>query len=515
MKNILKSILEKNSLSPQKNFLIVEDEICQNKDFIKSIKHLAKGLKDLKVKPGDKIALILPNSVSWYELFWAIVSVGAIPVPLDPQVGEWELRELFSLMDFHVCFITSKYRANNLEESLKKILNNTKLTPYIIVQNGSECTSPFMSWDDFYNKRPRESEEILITDTPDGLLMYACTSGTTGNPKIIAVEHAGFYQSQRDMAEYLGLNSKDTMLLGMPLYHQGGFGMGVQAALSGTTLIYQPRFDPIKFLEIIENHKVTHIQLTPTLAKILLTVRNIEQYDLSSLRLAYFAGEVLPDELAARFYEKMNIRVINIIGSSETATMVIWDSQYDKDVKVNDFRTLDFTSVKILSPEGKSVKEGESGRIIIHTDAILREYYKNPQESDKRILQIEGQRWFDTGDLAQLCPNGRIRFIGREKRIIKRGANLIFPEEIESFLLSHPSINAVAVVKKKHEIIGETIEAYIQAAEGNTLERKDLMKFCVGKISSYKIPDNFILTKEIPKDIGKIQYKYLREKRTP
>ena len=173
--------------------------------------------------------------------------------------------------------------------------------------------------------------------------MYACTSGTTGNPKILAVEHAGFYRSQYDMANYLQLGADDTMLLGMPLYHQGGFGMGVQILLAGGTAVYQSRFDPERFLGTVTRQRITAVQLTATLAKILLSHPGFTRQAVASLRLAYFAGELLPDEVAQRFYRDFGIRVVNIIGSSETGTMAVWDSLYDTGCSVSAFRPLDFT----------------------------------------------------------------------------------------------------------------------------------------------------------------------------
>jgi fatty-acyl-CoA synthase len=340
--------------------------------------------------------------------------------------------------------------------------------------------------------------------------MLACTSGSTGNPKVIAVPHVGFYQSQLDMADYLGFDDSDIMLLGMPLYHQGGFGMGLQMVLKGGTVMYQSLFDPEVFLKLVTEKRITIIQLTSTLTKILLSVPDFDKYDLSCVRICYFAGEVLPKEIAKVFYEKLNIRVINIIGSSESGTMVVWDSKYDSDVDPSDFRPLPFTKMMILNEEENEVECEEIGSIFIHTDALIAEYYKNEDETSAKLRWFEGLKWFNTGDLGKKLPDGRVRFTGRAKRIIKRGSNLVCPEEIEAFLLTHPKIEAIAVLGQKHDLLGEMIIAYIQPKKNFVITRGHILKYCQGKLSAYKVPDKVIITDEIPRDIGKVQFKYLK-----
>ena len=131
--------------------------------------------------------------------------------------------------------------------------------------------------------------------------------------------YEGFLISQEDMGSHLHFTAGDVMMLGMTLYHQGGFGMGLQMTLKGGTVLYQPQFNPVTFLETVQKYHISVIQLTSTLAKVLLSTPDFDKYDLSSVRVCYFAGEVLPKELADIFVHRLGIRVINVIGSSETA----------------------------------------------------------------------------------------------------------------------------------------------------------------------------------------------------
>jgi acyl-CoA synthetase (AMP-forming)/AMP-acid ligase II len=504
--NIYTVISENAALDPSKLFMAVEEERTTNAEFITGAERIASSLNVLGVTPGTKIALIIPNSVLWYKIFWGIVKIGAVPVPFDPQIGEWEMERLLDLADIEYCFAGSRYRANDIMGNLTKASEQLPRLKRIIACEDDLSFENFLALS--------YGPETFTTHLPEeeSSLMLACTSGSTGNPKIIVVPHRGFGRSQRDMGEYLGFCETDVMLLGMPLYHQGGFGMGLQMVLAGGTVMYQPTFDPVKFLETVEREKITVLQLTSTLAKIILSVPDFDAYDFSLVRIAYFAGEMLPIEIARTFFEKLGVRVINVIGSTETATMVVWDSDEDVDCDSNEFRPLAFTDAMVLDQDKRSVNTGETGTIFIHTDALLIEYFKNEAESRSRIVRMQGKKWFDTQDLGVLLPDGRIRFAGRAKRIIKRGSNLVCPEENEAFLLTHPDIAAVAVVGEKHELLGEAIVAYVQCRQGVKLTRSDVTKFCMGRLAAYKIPDKIIFTDSIPHDIGKVQFKYLDTK---
>lgn len=498
-------------INPTRVIISVDGEEVSYGEFVKHVDNIAEAMSEMGVVADKKIGIIIPNSVRWYEVFWAAVKLGAQPVPFDPQVGEWEMEALLALADVEICFVASLYRGNNILQNIKNIRKKVPVLTNIISVDESNFDDGIIAFESILNKSEKAvSANPIHTPDEDQILMLACTSGSTGNPKIVSVPHLGFLKAQLDMAEYLDLDDSDIMLLGMPLYHQGGFGMGLQTIVKGGSVMYQTTFDPIKFLKLIQQKRITVVQLTATLAKILLSVPDFDSYDLSNVKLCYFAGEVLPSEVARVFFEKLNIRVVNVIGSTETATMLVWDSLYDRSSDNNDFRPLSFTQMRIMNDDCHDVMVGEVGIIYIHSDALLSRYYRNETETLRRIKHFDGMRWFNTGDVGMKLNDGRVRYAGRVKRIIKRGANLIYPEEIESFLLTHPSIEAIAVLGEKHDLIGEIIVAHIQVKNGEAITRGDILSFCRSKLAAYKIPDKIIAVDEIPHDIGKIQFKYLK-----
>jgi acyl-CoA synthetase (AMP-forming)/AMP-acid ligase II len=513
--NLFSHIAQYAARDPERPLIAVDGVVLTRGGLVREAERLARALRAFGVGRGTKVGLLLPNTSFWYGAFWAAVSLGAVPVPFDPQAGLWELRNLLALADVSVCFAATRYRANPILDNLRAAAPELPGLKLVVATDEPTLEDGIFLGLPAFLEQGAGVDSLAPVFQPDDIdpLMFACTSGSTGNPKVIVVPHAGFGRSQKDMADYLSFSENDAMLLGMPLYHQGGFGMGLQMVMNGGRVLYQSAFDPEKFLALIAAEKITVLQLSTTLAKILLSVPGYSPARLAGVRLAYFAGEVLPAAIAAEFWQKADVRVVNVIGSTETATMVVWDSDRDREADANEFRALPFTRVRVLNDNGLPACDNETGRIVIGTDALLTEYYKNENETVARLTSDESGRWFDTGDLGTVTATGRIRFAGRVKRIIKRGSNLVYPEELEAFLLTHPAIEAVAVRGEPDELSGEAIVARIQCRKGEPLSRGDIIRFCSGKIAAYKTPDRVEITDELPHDIGKIQFKYLRKEK--
>ncbi len=500
--------------TPDKVLLRIDDDTVTYGEFMKKTAVIASGMQKLGIAANDKVGIVMPNSIDWYLVFWSAVRIGAQPAPIDPQSGTMELSQLLPSTDVKVCFAAEKYRSNNIINAMQQVVPEKISLDKVVcfTENPQNLAEPFISAEDFFADYCGDTCEEYIPEE-NHVMSLACTSGSTGNPKILSVPYYGFLETQDDMGTHLGFGENEVMMLGMTLYHQGGFGMGLQTTVKGGTVMYQPQFNPQTFLETVQKYKVSVIQLTSTLAKVLLSTPDFDKYDLSSVHTSYFAGEVLPKEIADVFVEKLGIRVINVIGSSETTTMVVWDSAIDGDKDPSDFRKLPFTDIRVLDENGCEVAEGETGELCVYTAGVISEYYGNPELSAEKIYTDEqGRRWFSTGDLVCKLPDGIVRFAGRSKRIIKRGGNLVHAEEVEACLLTYEKVAAAAVTDEPHPVIGQQIVAYIQPKGDERITRGEIAKFFDGKLSAYKVPDKIVLVEELPKDVGKIQFKYLRKK---
>jgi len=497
---ILRRFAHLGALHPEAPFLSVAGQSRSRGQFLTDVALAAGALRRAGVRDDDVVVLCMPNRIEWCSLFWGCVAIGARPAPIDPATGTWEMRQMLSVLSPVLAVATISFRGGDPSERLARVFPSLPLVVLDGIRPESRSLEDYLA-----GASPIDPDERVVAE--DEVLYYACTSGTTGDPKILAVPHRGFARGQADMGAHLRFDVGDRVLLGMPLFHQGGFGMGLQTLLSGAQALHVESFDPASFLDRMVASRATVVQLSPTLAKLVLSVPGILERDLSAWRMAYFAGEVLPDDLAARFWRDLGVRVVNVVGSSETGTMLVWDSMTDSDMSPSDLAVLPFTAARILDEDGSPLPDGEPGILWVRTDGLLLRYEGNASLTARSLRD----GWYGTGDLAVRLPHGRFRFLGRVKRVIKRGPNLVHPEEVEAFLLGHPAIAAVAVGKEPDAVFGESIVAWIQPVEGRRLARADVVGFCRDQISPFKIPDRMHFVESIPTDVGKVQHRRLRE----
>ena len=490
---------------PDKPVITVENNTLDYKTMIEKGNRVASALYDIGIRKNDKIGVICENCIEFYIFLFAVVRLGAVFVPFDPQIGKFEIKYLFERVGIRAVLVSQEYRGLSHKDIINELKPELHDLRKIIV-NG-ECEENFFttSLQTLFNHNLNELPEIELT--PEDSNMFMCTTGSTGNPKIVDIQCKMINYSLERNADYFSLFNNDRFLLTMPLYHAGGFGWGLSCLSAGGSLYYLKAFKPTKVLECIQNNKITKFLSTPTLLKILSDSKKVEDYDTSSLKKIYSTGEYLSDEVVNLVKEKFKVIIVNGLGMSETNVFLLWDSENDGNFPTNHFHKIPGVDIKIVDGNDNVVVKGEKGFVCIKS-SVMRGYFRAPDITEK-VISKDG--WLNSGDLAYETEEGRIVFCGRGKRVIKRGGNLVSPEEIEKFLVTHPSVEIAVADKEEDELIGEKIIAYIQPKENKSVSEEELRLFCKGNISSYKIPDEFYFVKEIPKTMGKLNPTVLKK----
>jgi fatty-acyl-CoA synthase len=451
-----------------------------------------------------------PNSVSWYLLLYATVRLGAVPVPLDPQMGEFEIKHLFERIGLRAVLISPRYRALRHGEILDRLRPHLPDLRRVIVDGDVPDDGFMISLGQLVAEgvAPPAPPPMPSLDREDSNIFF-CTTGSTGNPKIVDLPCRIFDDNVAENAGRWGFREGDRLLLSMPLFHCAGFGWGLSCLSAGGSSYYGEDFAPTSFLETIGREQASCLLLTPTVAKILLTHPRFGQVRLDSLRQVVFTGEYLADTLAQKFTDALKLHVVNALGMTETFVFLDWDSERDAGTSANSLCPSGGVEVQVRNEKGAECQPNEEG--IVHVRrSVMTGYFRLPDVTSETI---GADGWLSTGDLAIRDEVGRIRFVGRRKRVIKRGSNLVSPEEIEQFLRTHPACAAVVVESEPDPIMGERIIAHVQPAESKTVTSEELLTFCRGQISSYKIPDEFFFTKEVPTTVGKVNPTLLRRLR--
>ena len=487
----------------QKTALFFDDERFTYADLHRNVMNIAKNLLNDGIGKGAKVAIILPNCKEYLFLYFALFEIGAIAVPCNTK---WEFSEIKKILENadvdaviykQVIGVISFYKCLNRMEAEFGM----KLLRYEIDEEHSAESRPFSCL-------LNEAEEQDIPEVfADDIAMISYTSGTTGNPKGVVMQNKCLYDISKSSAELF--QKGDTPLSIAPLYAAQGFlSVLIQFFIEGY-MTYLSTFNPNDILKRVSQRRNNIIHTQPTMWNLLLQNRLIEFTDFSAVEKVVVSGSLCAPDLAKRIEEKVGCKLVNIYGLIE-ATSTVTSTRYEdsEDIRYNTVgRPIGGAEIKIVDDDRKEVPKGEVGELAVR-GYVMKGYFHN-QKGTEEVIDEEG--WLYTGDLAKYYDDENIAIVGRKKDMIIRGGFNIYPSDIENCIMEHPQIMDVAVVGKKHNILGESIVAFIVVKPGEELTEGDIYKYCRGRLSNYKMPDEVRFISQMPVIIaGKIDKKELR-----
>jgi len=491
------------SLRPGKIAMISEETKVTYGELARRVNRLANLIHKKGIQKGDRVAVLLYNSKEYVEIVSALATTGAILVPLN-----------FRLTGEELAYILKDSESETLifDEAFTHVVEAIKGN--IPVREGNYiCVGKAISlWAIPYEKAvSEESPENFRADRPiDGedpqIIMY--TSGTTGLPKGTILSHRKTFYNVLNADIFYGLTSEDIFLVSRALFHSGGLLVEAAPMLyKGGTIILSKRFKPQQILETIEKYRVTVIEAAATMYKFILQQCDLKKYDLSSLRCCFTGGERVPPSLLEEYLNK-GITISQCYGQTETST-IAWLPLQEAQRKLGSVGIPVFHgNVKIMNKEGKEVKPGEVGEIIVSGPILMTGYWRRPTQTEETIK--EG--WLHTGDLAKRDEEGFLYIVDREKDMFISGGENVYPAEVEKVYLENPKISDVAVVGVPDEKWGEAGIVFIVMKNGEEMTEEDALKYCEGKLAKYKIPKHVAFLKELPMTGSeKIKRRNLRE----
>lgn len=495
--------------NPNQTVIQVGENALTYKELIKQGESCAAALYNRGIRKNDRIGVMTANSTNWYVFLYATLRIGAIIVPFDPQIGQYEMTYLFDRVGIRMVLVAPSYRGLKHPEMLEEIKDKLLDLKKVIV-DGEYIENDF--FETLETLKKEESMDLPAFElSEDDTNIFICTTGSTGNPKIVDLPGKIFNYNNEKNAGTFGFEPGARLYLTMPLYHAAGFGWGICCLSQGGTIYYDEAFQPTKLIKRLQDEKITKMLITPTLMRILLSHPKWEQQHYDTLGQIILTGEKLDDTTMTKLLAEQNLRVINAMGMSEALTFLIWDSEKDRSIPNNQFSPVPGIVIKLVDNNGNECKDGEAGTIHIkniYKDSIMKGYFRLPEVTKETLV---GDGWLNTGDLGVRLENGKLAFMGRKKRVVKRGGNLISPEEIEDFLRTHPLIESIMIDHEEDPVIGEKLIAYIQTTQDATLTKDIILAYCKGNISAYKIPDEVYFVDEIPKTSGKTNLTKLKQ----
>jgi len=517
---------------PQREALVVRHQQLRYTwaELAEAVDRCARGLLALGLQAGERVGIWSPNNAQWCITQFATAKIGVVLVNINPayRLSELEYALKQSGCRWLICadaFKTSDYHAmlHELLPELESAAVGALQSHMLPELRGviSLCDKPvdgMLQWQALMEmaeqvgpEQLRQCGERLQFDDP---INIQYTSGTTGAPKGATLSHYNILNNGFMVGESLGLTAGDRMVIPVPLYHCFGMVMANLGCIThGSTMVYpNDAFDAELTLKAVAEERASILYGVPTMFIAMLDHPSRPQLDLSTLRSGIMAGATCPIEVMRRVIDQMHMAEVQIAyGMTETSPVSLQTGPDDElELRVTTVgRTHPQLETKLVDAEGCIVACGEIGELCTRGYSVMLGYWNNP---DATREAIDGARWMHTGDLAVMDDEGYIKIVGRNKDMIIRGGENVYPREIEEFLFTHPAVADVQVIGVSDSKFGEEIVAWVKLHPGHQVEAEALREFCKGRIAHFKTPRHIKFVDDFPMTIsGKVQKFRMRE----
>jgi long-chain acyl-CoA synthetase len=470
-----------------------------NAELLADSHRLANALRDLGVGPDDRVAVMLPNCLQVFQCYGAIGGLGAVVVPIVFLLAIPEIRHIVDDCRPKVLVTSPDFYANAVQA-----IEGLDSPPVILVADG-EPPEGARSLDAL---RDAASEEFEVVDREDddlAVIMY--TGGTTGRPKGVMISNANLYWNATTLAEAVGIEPGDVGLLALPMAHLFGLISVITAQVLGVRGVLLRWFTAEGVLQSIQDQGVNYIPMVPTMMTYLMSVENVESYDVSSLQKVFASAAPVPVELAEGFQKRFGCVVVEAYGQTEAAPALTVEPVDGPKKPGSAGPALPGCELRIEDDDHNEVPTGELGEICARSPGIMRGYYNLPDASEDTLRH----GWLHTGDMGHLDEDGYLFVTERKKDLVIRGGFNVYPRDIEEMLYQHPAVAEVAVVGKPDPTMGEEVVAFVVKKPGAEVTERELLDFSRERLAKYKAPKEIVFTDALPKSpIGKILKKDLR-----
>lgn len=526
---------------PNKTALVFFERRFTYAELLQMAERLAGQLQQMGVARGDRVMLNMQNCPQLVIAHFAILRANAVVVPVNPMNRSQELQHYIRDPDVRVALTTADL-ASELAQASNDLPALQRLQHLIVTHFGdafdAEATgerAPPAAWRDWLCTRhappcltdglvhawrdgvspssARAPGPLVVGPTDLAVLPY--TSGTTGLPKGCMHTHASIQHNAVATALWGQATAENVTLAVVPMFHITGMVSVMHASLyAGATLVLMPRWDRDLAGQLITGWHVTHWTNIPTMVIDLMASPNFRQYDLSSLVYIGGGGAAMPQAVAQRLQDQLGLRYAEGYGLTETAAP---SHSNPPDATKQQCLGVPFMGVdaRVVDPDTlKELPSGEAGEIVIHGPQVFSGYWKRPDATEAAFVEIEGQRFFRSGDLGRVDEDGYFYMTDRLKRMINASGFKVWPAEVEALMFRHPAIQEACIIAARDSYRGETVKAVIvlRPSHVGVTTPQDIIDWCRDNMAVYKAPRLVEFVPALPKSgSGKVMWRALQE----
>ena len=475
---------------------------------------LANALADLGVEAGDRVSFITSNTHHLLEGYYGVPEAGAVLNPVNIRLAPHEIAYILEHAGSRVVFFHRDFAP-----LVEQIAPRLTMRPRFVIIEGepggvaSDEYEALIAGGSPDPRRPQVDENAIAE------LFY--TSGTTGQPKGVALTPRNLYLHAMSAQVALGWNEDDVILHVVPLFHVNGWGVPHFVTMIGGRHVMLRRFEPTALMEAVQRHRVTRLLGVPAIFNALIHHQGRSSYDLSSLRQVVVGGSTASPTLVRALEEGLGVQAVAGYGLSETTPIVTIAlprdvlTEAESPERALERRAMTGwpipgVAMRVVDTAGHDVRpDGEQiGEILVRGNTVMNGYYRDPDATATAIRD----GWLHTGDMATLDEAGYVLIKDRSKDVIIRGGENISSVDVENALAAHPAVLECAVVAAPDERFGEVPVALVVLKPGATATARELKAHCRAHLARFKVPHEFRFRDSLPKGgTGKILKAELRE----
>ena len=523
---------------PQKTALVFFGRRLSYADLKKQAESFAAYLGALGVQRGDRVVLCMQNCPQLVIAHFGILRANAVVVPVNPMNRAEELKHYITDPDARVAVTTADLAAE-LAKASNALPAEQRLAHLVVTHftdafdPGAGDDAPPAAWRDWLLARHVWPElpgghvhvwadAVACQIAPpahtvgaDDLALLPYTSGTTGLPKGCMHLHSSIMHNAMASALWGNGSMENVTLMVVPMFHITGMVSQMHTNICcGATMVLMPRWDRELAGALIAKWRVTHWTNIPTMVIDLMGSPNFTNFDLSSLVMIGGGGAAMPQAVAQRLWEQFGLRYVEGYGLTETAAP---SHSNPPDAPKQQCLGVPFIGVdaRVVDPETLvEMPVGEVGEIVMRGPQIFQGYWKRPEATAQAFVEIDGQRFFRSGDLGRVDEDGYFFMTDRLKRMINASGFKVWPAEVEALMFRHPAIQEACIIATHDAYRGESVKAVVvlRASHRGTVGEEDLIGWCRDNMAIYKVPRAVQFVDALPKSgAGKVMWRLLQE----
>jgi len=524
---------------PNKAALVFFGTVLTYAQLLQKAERLAQCLRGLGVEKGDRVLLCMQNCPQLVIAHFAILRANAVVVPVNPMNRAEELKHYITDPDARVA-ITTADLATEMASASDALDAKLRLTHLITTQFADAFDpevvgddAPPAAWSQWLLGRHRAPElqggQVLdwnqalaaggelpmLTVGPADLAILPYTSGTTGLPKCCMHPHSSIMHNAISSGLWGNGSAENVVLVVVPMFHITGMVSIMHTSIrAGATMVVMPRWDRDLAGRLISRWKVTHWTNIPTMVIDLLASPHFASYDLSSLVYIGGGGAAMPQAVAQRLLEQFDLRYIEGYGLTETAAP---SHSNPPDAPKQQCLGIPFmgTDARVIDPDTlQPMPVGEAGEIIMHGPEVFNGYWKRPDATAAAFIELDGKRFFRSGDLGRVDEDGYFFLTDRLKRMINASGFKVWPAEVEALMYRHPAIQEACVISTPDSYRGESVKAVVvlRSTHRDLVTEQGVVDWCRENMAVYKVPRVVQFVEALPKSgAGKVMWRTLQE----